>query len=62
MESSIFIRWPSIKVNVDRVVGHNSEGFARSNGDDYIMQRTADVKREEIPLKTDELSCFLLNS
>ena len=60
MEPSIFIRRPSIKVNVDRVVGHHSEGFAQSDGDDFIMERAADVGHTEIPLETDELSCFLL--
>ena len=46
-------------MNMDRVVGHDSEGFARSDGDDFIVERTTDVKRTEIPFKTEELSCFL---
>ena len=37
-------------------MGHNSEGFTQSDGDDFIMEHTADVKRAEIPLKTDVFS------
>ena len=55
MESSIFIRLPSIEVNVDHIMGHASEGLARSDGDDSIVEWTANVNCEEIPLTTDVL-------
>ena len=47
-------------MNVDRVVGHDSEGLAQLDGDEFIVERTADVKRAEIPLKTDAFPLFFL--
>ena len=57
-EPSIFIRWLSIKENVDRVVGLYSYGFARSDGADHIAKWTARIRRGNFPLKTDVLLFF----
>ena len=43
-------------MNMNHIVGHDSEGFARSDGDDFIVKRTADVKCAEIPLKINVFS------
>ena len=58
MESPIFIGRFSFNEIVDRVVGHDSIGFASSDGADFIMEQTADDRRAEIPLKTDVLLLF----
>ena len=58
VESPIFIRRFSLNEIVDRVVGHDSTGFASSDDADFIMERTGDDRRAEIPLKTDVLLLF----
>ena len=40
---SIFIKRLSFEENVDRVLGHDSYGFARSNGADHIVNWTAHI-------------------
>ena len=58
VEFLIFIRKFSLNEIVDRVEGHDSTGFASSDGVDFIMERTADNRRAKIPLKTDVLLLF----
>ena len=58
VESPIFIRLFSLNAIVDRVVGHDSPGFASSDGADFIMERTGDDRRAETPLKTDVILLF----
>ena len=41
-------------------MGHDSEGLAQSDGDDFIVEWTANVKRAEIPLKTDVFPLFFI--
>ena len=42
---SIFIKRLSFEENVDRIVGHDSYGFARSNGSDHIAKWMAHIDR-----------------
>ena len=58
VESLIFIRQFSLNEIVDCVKGHDSTGFASSDGADFIMEWMADNRRAEIPLKTDVLLLF----
>ena len=57
-DPSIFIRRLSFKENMDCVLGHDSYGFARSDGADHIAKWTARIRRENFPLKIDVLLFF----
>ena len=50
---SIFIKQLSFEENVDRVVGHDSYGFARSDGVDHIAKWMAHIARGISLIKID---------
>ena len=58
MEPLIFIRRLSFKENVDRVVGHDSYGSARSDGADHIAKWTAHIARGISLIKIDVFLFF----
>ena len=58
MEPSIFIRQFSLKENVDHVVGHNSYGFARSDGVDHITKWRAHIAHGISLIKIDVFLLF----
>ena len=53
---SIFIKRLSFEENVDRVVGHNSYGFTRSDDIDHIAKWTAHIARGISLIKNDVFS------
>ena len=55
---SIFIKRLSFEENVDRVVGHDSYGFARSDGADHIAKRTAHIAHGISLIKIDAFLFF----
>ena len=55
---SIFIRRLSFKENVDRFMGHDSYGFARSDGADHIAKWTAHIARGISLIKIDVFLSF----
>ena len=55
VECPISIRRLSLNEIVDRVMGHDPFGFASSDNVDFIMEQTADDRRAEIPLKTEQI-------
>ena len=53
---SIFIKRLSFEENVDRMVDHDSYGFARSDGADHIAKWTAHIARGISLIKIDVFS------
>ena len=55
---STFIKWLSFEENVDRVVGHDSYGLARSDGADHIAKWRAHIGRRISLIKIDVFLFF----
>ena len=57
-EPLIFIKWLSFKENMDRIMGHDSDGFARSDSTDHIAKWTTHIARGILLIKIDVFLFF----